>query len=75
MGLVYLVLIHWLDFFYVSASDLRYMMFPQFAPPVPALVLAATWFDNAARDADIIRRNAITHPGFVPVIPLKVPVQ
>ncbi|HHL8383443.1 TPA: transcriptional regulator [Escherichia coli] len=22
-----------------------------------------------------IRRNAITHPGFVPVIPLKVPVQ
>ncbi|HBA3579123.1 TPA: DNA circularization protein [Escherichia coli] len=42
---------------------------------LPALVLAATWFDNAARDADIIRRNAITHPGFVPVIPLKVPVQ
>ena len=41
---------------------------------LPALVLAATWFDNAARDADIIRRNAITHPGFVPVIPLKVPV-
>ncbi|HAL7534634.1 TPA: hypothetical protein H7C24_003469, partial [Escherichia coli] len=39
---------------------------------LPALVLAATWFDNAARDADIIRRNAITHPGFVPVIPLKV---
>ncbi|SPX20607.1 Tail/DNA circulation protein [Escherichia coli] len=31
-------------------------------------------FDNAARDADI-SRNAITHPGFVPVIPLKVPVQ
>ncbi len=27
---------------------------------LPALVLAATWFDNAARDADIIRRNAIT---------------
>jgi hypothetical protein len=26
---------------------------------LPALVLAATWFDNAARDADIIRRNAI----------------
>lgn len=42
---------------------------------LPALVLAATWFDNATRDADIIRRNAITHPGFVPVIPLKVPVQ
>ncbi len=42
---------------------------------LPALVLAATWFDNAARDEDIIRRNAITHPGFVPVIPLKVPVQ
>ena len=41
----------------------------------PALVLAATWFDNAAREKDIIRRNAIAHPGFVPVISLKVPVQ
>lgn len=41
----------------------------------PALVLAATWYDNAARDSDIIRRNAIAHPGFVPVEELRVPLQ
>ncbi|MCH7128161.1 DNA circularization protein [Escherichia coli] len=41
----------------------------------PALVLAATWFDNAARESDIIRRNAISHPGFVPVVPLRVPIR
>ncbi|MDD8662772.1 DNA circularization N-terminal domain-containing protein [Escherichia coli] len=41
----------------------------------PALVLAATWFDNAARESDIVRRNAVAHPGFVPVSPLRVPVQ
>lgn len=42
---------------------------------VPALVLAATWFDNAARETDIVRRNAIVHPGFVPASPLRVPVR
>nr|DAG86377.1 MAG TPA: hypothetical protein [Caudoviricetes sp.]DAG86404.1 MAG TPA: hypothetical protein [Caudoviricetes sp.] len=36
MGLVYPAVIHWLGFFDVSASDLRYMMFPQFAPAVSA---------------------------------------
>lgn len=41
----------------------------------PALVLAATWFDNAARENDIIGRNAVAHPGFVPVSPLRVPVR
>lgn len=41
----------------------------------PALVLAATWFDNAARESDIVRRNAVAHPGFVPVAPLRVPVR
>lgn len=41
----------------------------------PALVLAATWFDNASRESDIVRRNAVTHPGFVPVSPLRVPVR
>ncbi|MDA8498782.1 DNA circularization protein [Citrobacter sp. Igbk 17] len=41
----------------------------------PALVLAATWFDNAARESDIARRNAVAHPGFVPVSPLRVPVR
>ena len=41
----------------------------------PALVLAAAWFDNAAREPDIVRRNAVAHPGFVPVSPLRVPVR
>lgn len=41
----------------------------------PALVLAATWFDNASRESDIVRRNAVAHPGFVPVSPLRVPVR
>ena len=30
---------------------------------------------NAARESDIVRRNAVTHPGFVPVSPLRVPVR
>ncbi|MCS2162958.1 DNA circularization N-terminal domain-containing protein [Scandinavium sp. H11S7] len=42
---------------------------------LPALVLAATWFDNAARESDIVGRNAVAHPGFVPVSPLRVPVR
>lgn len=41
----------------------------------PALVLAATWYDNAARERDIVKRNAIAHPGFVPVASLRVSVQ
>lgn len=42
---------------------------------LPALVLAATWYDNAARDSDITHRNAIVHSGFVPVKPLRVPTR
>ncbi|CAI1601990.1 DNA circularization protein [Serratia marcescens] len=46
-------------------------------PPdvLPALVLAATWYDNAAREIDITGRNAVKHPGFIPVQPLRVPVR
>lgn len=42
---------------------------------VPAMVLAASWFDNASRESDIVRRNAVAHPGFVPVSPLRVPIR
>ncbi|NKG32124.1 DNA circularization protein [Erwinia rhapontici] len=42
---------------------------------VPALVLAADWYDSAARESDITARNGIRHPGFVPVQPLRVPVR
>lgn len=43
------------------------------APAVlPAVVLAARWFDDAGRADEIVVRNGIRHPGFVPVMPLKV---
>ncbi|WP_334473725.1 hypothetical protein [Arsenophonus sp. PmNCSU2021_1] len=42
---------------------------------LPALVLAAKWYDNAARETDITRRNAVNHPGFIPVKPLRVPAR
>lgn len=42
---------------------------------LPALVLAAAWYDDAGRESDILTRNLIRHPGFVPVQPLRVPVR
>lgn len=42
---------------------------------LPALVLAANWYDNAARETDITSRNIVNHPGFVPVQPLRVPAR
>ncbi|HCN6571236.1 TPA: DNA circularization protein, partial [Escherichia coli] len=45
------------------------------AEVLPALVLAASWYDDASRETDILDRNAISHPGFVPVRTLRVPVR
>lgn len=42
---------------------------------LPALVLSATWYDDAGRESDILTRNPVRHPGFVPVEPLRVPVR
>lgn len=42
---------------------------------LPALVLAANWYDNAARETDITSRNTVNHPGFMPVQPLRVPAR
>ncbi|WP_413722699.1 DNA circularization protein [Sodalis sp. RH24] len=42
---------------------------------LPAVVLAADWYDSAARETDITLRNNIHHPGFVPVAALRVPVR
>jgi len=42
---------------------------------MPALVLAADWYDSASRAGDITARNGIRHPGFVPVQTLRVPVR
>ncbi|EPK6614876.1 DNA circularization protein [Enterobacter cloacae] len=46
-------------------------------PPdvLPALVLAANWYDDADREKDILSQNLVRHPGFVPVKPLRVPVR
>ena len=45
------------------------------AQVMPALVLAADWYDSASRAGDITARNGIRHPGFVPVQTLRVPVR
>ena len=42
---------------------------------LPALVLSAAWYDDAGRESDILTRNPVRHPGFVPVEPLRVPVR
>ena len=38
---------------------------------VPALVLAAEWYDDAARAGELIAKNNLSHPGFVPPDPLR----
>lgn len=37
----------------------------------PALVLAAEWYDDAGRADELIAKNNIPHPGFVPPDPLR----
>jgi prophage DNA circulation protein len=39
---------------------------------MPALVLAYDLYEAADRDGEIVARNAVRHPGFVPPAPLKV---
>ncbi len=43
-------------------------------PPevLPALAIAYDYYEDAARDADIVARNGVRHPGFVPAEPMKV---
>ncbi|MDU1063055.1 MAG: DNA circularization N-terminal domain-containing protein [Leclercia adecarboxylata] len=38
----------------------------------PALVLAADWYDDASRGAEIVALNKIAHPGFVPPEEIRV---
>jgi len=42
------------------------------AETTPALVLAYRRFGDATRAGEVVQRNRITHPGFVPPLPLKV---
>ncbi|MBS1198163.1 MAG: hypothetical protein H6R18_1948 [Proteobacteria bacterium] len=39
---------------------------------LPALVVAYDYYEDAGRDSEIVTRNGIRHPGFVPADPLKV---
>jgi prophage DNA circulation protein len=43
-------------------------------PPdvLPALVIAYGWHEDAGRDLEIVARNKVKNPGFVPVQPLRV---
>lgn len=38
----------------------------------PALVLAWRQYGDAARAAELVARNAVRHPGFVPPVPLRI---
>jgi prophage DNA circulation protein len=50
----------------VRGADLARQV--QYTPPatVPALVIAYALYEDVGREADILARNAIAHPGFVP---------
>jgi prophage DNA circulation protein len=39
---------------------------------VPALVVAYDHYEDIDREQEIVERNAIRHPGFVPVRPLRL---
>jgi prophage DNA circulation protein len=40
--------------------------------PLPALVLSYDLYEDATRDIEIVQRNRVNHPGFVPPRPLRV---
>lgn len=42
------------------------------ADTTPAVVLAYDYYEDAARATEIVTRNALRHPGFVPPLPLRV---
>lgn len=42
------------------------------AETLPALVLAYRRFGDATRAGEVVQRNRIRHPGFVPPVPLKI---
>lgn len=42
------------------------------AETLPALVLAYRRFGDATRAGEVVQRNRIQHPGFVPAVPLKI---
>ncbi|MDU8357977.1 DNA circularization N-terminal domain-containing protein [Pseudomonas syringae group sp. J309-1] len=55
----------------VAASGVRLVDIKP-AESLPALVLAYRRFGDATRSAEVVQRNRITHPGFVPPVSLKI---
>lgn len=55
----------------VAASGVRLVDVTP-AQTLPALVLAYRRFGDATRQSEVVQRNRIRHPGFVPPLPLKV---
>lgn len=55
----------------VAASGVRLVDIKP-AESLPALVLAYRRFGDATRSGEVVQRNRITHPGFVPPVSLKI---
>ncbi|KPC36292.1 Prophage PSPPH01 [Pseudomonas syringae pv. cilantro] len=55
----------------VAASGVR-LVDMQVSEPLPALVLAYRRFGDASRGQEIVQRNRLAHPGFVPPGTLKI---
>lgn len=59
----------------VRGADLARLVTVTLPATKPALVLAHELYQDASRDADILARNRVVNPGFVPAgAPLEVPV-
>lgn len=43
--------------------------------PVPSLALVYDLYEDTGREADVVTRNGVIHPGFVPRHPLRVPTK
>lgn len=52
-----------------GAARLKDLTLPQ---TTPSVVVAYDLYEDAARDSEIVARNAIRHPGFIPPEPVKV---
>lgn len=55
----------------VAASGVRLV---DITPPetLSALVLAYRRFGDATRESEVVQRNRIRHPGFIPAVPIKI---
>ena len=54
-----------------SATASRLRVFTP-STTLPAVVLAYDLYEDAARSDELVTRNGLRHPGFVPAEPLKV---